>query len=162
MRFCSACGAEMPASDVWPRSCPGCGKHHFRNPVPVSVVLLPVGDGVLAVRRAIPPAQGQVALPGGFVNWGESWQEAGARELLEETGIAVSADELRLLAVQSVPEGVVLIFSQARPRTLEQAAWQADPAEIEEILVLREPCELAFSTHTEQLKAYFLSRDGSG
>ena len=116
---------------------------------------MPVDGGVLAIRRAIPPAVGKLALPGGFVNWGETWQEAGAREVLEETGITISPDELALLGVESVAEGVVLIFSLARPRTLEEAAWRADPAEISEITIVRGPCELAFSTHTAQLAAFF-------
>lgn len=119
------------------------------------MVLVPVDGGVLAVRRAIPPAVGKLALPGGFVNWGETWQEAGAREVKEETGISISPNELTLLGASSVAEGVILLFSRARERTLEEAAWQADPAEISEIVVLREPCELAFSTHTEQLAAHF-------
>ena len=119
---------------------------------------MPVDGGVLAIRRAIPPALGKLALPGGFVNWGETWQEAGAREVKEETGISILPDELTLLGASSVAEGVVLLFSRARERTLEEAAWQADPAEISEIVVLREPCELAFSTHTEQLAAHFAER----
>lgn len=154
MRYCPACGTEFEQQS-WPLTCRCCGRQQFRNPIPVSVVLLPVDGGVLAVRRAIPPAVGKLALPGGFVNWGETWQEAGAREVQEETGITIEPDELTLLGASSVPEGVLLLFSLARPRSLEEAAWQADPAEISEIVVLREPCELAFSTHTEQLAKFF-------
>jgi ADP-ribose pyrophosphatase YjhB (NUDIX family) len=155
MLYCPACGTPFANSQTWPRQCQSCGRQQFRNPIPVSVVLLPVDDGVLAIRRAIPPAVGKLALPGGFVNWGESWQEAGAREVREETGLTVSPEELLLLGVESVDEGVVLIFSQARARTSQEAVWQADPTEISEITVLREPCELAFSTHTSQLAAFF-------
>src|SRR6476659_9743246 len=50
----------------------------WANPLPVSVVLVPVDGGLLLVRRAIPPV-GQLALPGGYINLGESWEEAGAR-----------------------------------------------------------------------------------
>jgi ADP-ribose pyrophosphatase YjhB (NUDIX family) len=155
MRYCPACGTEMIPSETWPRLCSSCGVQHFRNPVPVSVVLLPVDGGVLAVRRAIPPAQGQLALPGGFVNWGESWQEAGAREVREETGLELDPEELTLLGASSVSEGVLLLFSVARPRTLQEAVWKADPAEVSEIVILREPCPLAFPTHSEQLARFF-------
>lgn len=155
MNYCPNCGNPFEDVTTWPRHCQACGKDQFRNPIPVSVVVLPVDGGVLAIRRAIPPAAGKLALPGGFVNWGETWQEAGAREVREETGITITPDELTLLGASSVAEGVVLLFSLARPRTLEEAAWQADPSEISEIVVLREPRELAFSTHTEQLRAFF-------
>jgi 8-oxo-dGTP pyrophosphatase MutT (NUDIX family) len=49
------------------------------------------------VRRAIPPARDTLALPGGFIDYGESWQNAAARELREETGI-VSA---RVVAISA-------------------------------------------------------------
>ena len=155
MQYCPHCGGPYADTETWPRHCGSCGRQQFRNPIPVSVVVMPVDGGVLAIRRAIPPAVGKLALPGGFVNWGETWQEAGAREVKEETGISISPDELVLLGASSVAEGVILLFSRARARTIEEAAWQADPAEISEIVVLREPCELAFSTHTEQLSAHF-------
>lgn len=158
MLYCPACGSAFADKESWPRTCPSCGRQQFRNPIPVSVVLLPVDDGVLAVRRAIPPAQGLLALPGGFVNWGETWQEAGARELREETGLTVLPDELRLLGASSVSEGVLLLFSQARQRSLKELSWTIDPTEISEVVVLREPVELAFVTHTEQLAAYFQRR----
>jgi 8-oxo-dGTP pyrophosphatase MutT (NUDIX family) len=157
MRYCPACGTAYLDTENWPRTCLACARQQFRNPIPVSVVLLPVDQGVLAVRRAIPPGAGQLALPGGFVNWGETWQEAGAREVLEETGIAISADELRLLQASSV-DGVILLFSQARTRCQAELAWRADPTEISEIVVLNAPCQLAFSTHTEQLSAFFAQR----
>ncbi len=158
MLYCPSCGTAYADKETWPRSCASCGRQQFRNPIPVSVVLLPVDDGVLAIRRAIPPAQGLLALPGGFVNWGETWQEAGVRELHEETGLTVSPDELLLLGASSVSEGVVLLFSQARPRTRDELQWTIDRTEISEIVVLHEPVELAFSTHSEQLAAYFQRR----
>ena len=145
----------METQAGWPKHCESCGRAFFKNPIPVSVVLLPVDDGVLTVRRAIPPGEGQLALPGGFVNWGETWQEAGARELFEETGLAVSPEELELISAESVDEGVLLLFSQARPRQRDQLHWIHDPSEISEIVVLTEAKELAFSTHTAQLRAYF-------
>ena len=158
MLYCPQCGQAFQDSEIWPRCCVACGKQQFRNPIPVSVVLLPVDDGVLAVRRAIPPAAGKLALPGGFVTWGETWREAGAREVYEETGLVISPDELRLVAAESVSEGVVLLFSVANKRSRAECDWKPDPIEVSEIVVLETACELAFSTHTEQLAAYLGER----
>ena len=58
---------------------------------------------VLLIRRKHPPFQGRYALPGGFVEIGETVAEAARRELAEETGIAVEAGALRLVGVYSDP-----------------------------------------------------------
>jgi 8-oxo-dGTP diphosphatase len=57
---------------------------------------------VLLVRRGYPPFKGKHALPGGFVEIGETVEEACRRELMEETG--VKAARLRLLGVYSDPK----------------------------------------------------------
>jgi len=50
-----------------------------------------VRDGkILVVRRAQPPAQGVLTLPGGVVEVGETLMEAVAREVREETGMAIA------------------------------------------------------------------------
>ncbi|MBN2688089.1 MAG: NUDIX hydrolase, partial [Deltaproteobacteria bacterium] len=48
---------------------------------------------VLLVRRGIPPSEGLWAIPGGHVELGETLQETAEREILEETGIVISAGE---------------------------------------------------------------------
>jgi len=57
---------------------------------------------VLLVRRAHPPFKGFYALPGGFVEVGETVEEACRRELIEETGVKVG--RLRLIGVYSDPK----------------------------------------------------------
>ena len=59
---CSYCGSRFPAELSWPRRCPACGNVSYRNPLPVSVVLLPVGDGLLLVFGCA-PAQSAADLP---------------------------------------------------------------------------------------------------
>lgn len=87
----------------------------YRNPLPVAVVLVPVDDGLLVVRRSIPPRSGLLALPGGFINHGEGWQEAGAREVEEETGLRIEPATIREFAVRSAPDGTLLVFGMAAP-----------------------------------------------
>jgi NADH pyrophosphatase NudC (nudix superfamily) len=84
---CSFCGTAFEENQDYPRQCQNCQNTTYRNPLPVAVVILPVDNGVLLVRRAIEPRKGLLAFPGGFINYGESWQTAAARELFEETGI---------------------------------------------------------------------------
>jgi 8-oxo-dGTP diphosphatase len=56
---------------------------------------------LLLIRRKNPPFQGQYALPGGFVDYGEKTEQAAARELAEETGLTAVA--LALIGVYSEP-----------------------------------------------------------
>jgi 8-oxo-dGTP diphosphatase len=67
----------------------------------VDCVVIDASGRVLLVRRGQPPFKGMPALPGGFVEIGESVEQACRRELREETG--VRAGRLRLIGVYSDP-----------------------------------------------------------
>jgi 8-oxo-dGTP diphosphatase len=62
------------------------------------------GDQFLFIRRANPPFQGELALPGGFVEAHETVEAAAIRELYEETGIQVQLEDLDLVDVFSAPK----------------------------------------------------------
>ncbi len=151
---CSYCGAVFGENLAWPRQCAGCGNISYRNPLPVAVVLLPVDKGLLVVRRSIPPGMGKLALPGGFINYGESWQAAAARELFEETGISVNPDRMRVLDIKSAPDSTILIFSLAPRLDPTELPELIANEEVSEFLIVEAPVELAFSLHTEMLRRY--------
>lgn len=58
------------------------------------VVLVPIRGGLLMIRRGVADGHGELALPGGYQKRGETWQEAGAREVCEETGVCIDAEGL--------------------------------------------------------------------
>jgi ADP-ribose pyrophosphatase YjhB (NUDIX family) len=156
---CSYCGHPFEANQAWPRLCAACGNTSFVNPLPVAVVLLPVDDGLLVVRRNIEPQIGRLALPGGYINRGESWQQAGARELFEETGIVIQPTDLREFRVKSAPGyNTLIVFGLARPMRAPDLPPFSPNEETQEVRVLTAPQELAFSTHTETLLEYFEER----
>jgi 8-oxo-dGTP diphosphatase len=61
----------------------------YRNPAPTVDVVLQRDSKVLMIRRMKEPFQGQLALPGGFINEGETAESAARREALEETSLEV-------------------------------------------------------------------------
>src|SRR5258705_7256203 len=67
----------------------------------VDCVVIDARGRLLLIRRGHPPFKGKYALPGGFVDVGETVEDACRRELMEETG--VRAGKLRLLGVYSDP-----------------------------------------------------------
>lgn len=151
--FCSYCGMRF-TNERWPRLCNNCGKCTYQNPLPVSVVLLPVGNGLVVVERNIEPRRGQWALPGGFIELGESWQTAGAREIWEEAQIPLSADQIRLFDLLSAPDGTLLIFGLATPWHGELPVF-TPTAESAGRYVIELPTPLAFPLHTQVVQNYF-------
>lgn len=119
--FCSYCGTAYAPPLRYPRACPGCKVEVWANPIPVSVVLLPVAregrTGLLVIRRAIEPRIGRLALAGGFLEEHETWQEGGARELSEEANVTIDAKKLEAFWFTSTEPrpNRVLLFSVAAP-----------------------------------------------
>lgn len=151
---CSWCGARFTTSD-WPRTCAACAKTTWRNPLPVAVLVVPVDGGVLAIRRDIEPHIGSLALPGGFVNYGESWQTGAARELFEETQIKTDPNGIRVLDVKSAPDSTILIFGEAAPMTEASLPPFTKTDETSERVVLKAFAKLAFPLHEQVLASWF-------
>ena len=131
--------------------------------MPVAVVLLPVSypdgrTGVVVVRRDIEPFRGDIALPGGFIETGESWRDAAVRELMEETGLVGRAEDVTLFDVHSSYNGAtLLVFGLLPPRPADSLPPSTPTSEATEWLVVAEPTRLCFPTHTQALTDYLRS-----
>ena len=90
-RFCSRCGAPSAmASAGWKRECAACGTQHFPRTDPVVIMLATRGDRCLLGRQAR-FAPGMYSALAGFLEPGETIEEAVRREVMEEAGIRVGA-----------------------------------------------------------------------
>jgi len=89
----------MKTNDI---ACPNCGAtvKTYRNPVPTVDIIIEQAGGIILIERKNEPFGW--ALPGGFVDYGESLEEAAVREAKEETSLEISG--LRLLGCYSDPE----------------------------------------------------------
>lgn len=93
-RFCANCGGTTTlAKGGWQRDCPveagGCGAQHFPRTDPVAIALVEHTDGRLMLGRGLGWPEGRFSALAGFVEPGESIEEAVAREVLEESGVRV-------------------------------------------------------------------------
>lgn len=159
--FCHFCGTPL-GDGPYPRTCTGCSAQIWANPIPVAVALVPLAGGLLTIRRAIPPGVGKLALPGGFVEEHETWQEGCAREVREETGIIIDARSLEPFWYTSTapnPNRVLLFATSAPPA--EVAPFRRD-RETSERGIIRGPDGLdevfAFPLHAEAARRFFASR----
>jgi NAD+ diphosphatase len=100
-RFCARCGAPTKlVKGGWQRHCDGCGADHFPRTDPVTIMLVEHEDRLLLGRQPRFPPKMYSALAG-FVEPGETIEEAVAREIHEEAGVRVR--DVRYIASQPWP-----------------------------------------------------------
>jgi ADP-ribose pyrophosphatase YjhB (NUDIX family) len=160
-RHCSHCGVAFAQADgaAYPRTCASCKNVTYKNPIPVAVLLLPVDDGLLGIKRGIEPKKGMLALPGGFVDYAETWQEGAARELFEETNIVVDPNLITDFAVRSVGKGgPILIFGVAPKVSSKMLPDFAPTNETLERVVVSRGQQLAFPLHAWAMEEFFVRR----
>jgi ADP-ribose pyrophosphatase YjhB (NUDIX family) len=136
-------------------SCPHCGKpvKEYRNPLPtVDIIIELGGDRIVLIERKNPPLGW--ALPGGFVDYGESLESAALREAKEETSLDVEL--LYQLGAYSDPvrdprHHTISVVFVAEAQGDPVAADDAENVGIFSLSSL--PAHLAFD-HAEILKDY--------
>lgn len=132
-RFCGVCGSPTASFRAgWGRRCTGCKAEHFPRVDPVVIMLAQHGGRVLVGRQhQYPP--GRYSALAGFVEPGESIEEAVAREIREEAGIDVT--NVRYVASQPWPfPGSLMIACVAEAAT---DALKLDETEIEDAMWVR-------------------------
>jgi NAD+ diphosphatase len=106
--FCAVCGAKTaPADAGYMRRCTSCSAEHFPRTDPVVIMLVHSADRCLLGRQPGWPA-GFVSALAGFVEPGETLEEAVRREVLEETGIRVGEVSYRASQPWPFPSSLMI------------------------------------------------------
>ncbi|QDU92897.1 NUDIX hydrolase [Lignipirellula cremea] len=89
-RFCPSCGQAAETIGANPFRCSGCGHTQFFSPtIAVGGILADRRGQILLIERGRDPGRGKLGIPGGFVDAGETAEEALQREVLEEVNLQV-------------------------------------------------------------------------
>ncbi|QIG71120.1 putative bifunctional NMN adenylyltransferase/NUDIX hydrolase protein [Rhizobium phage RHph_TM39] len=135
----------------------------FFNLGTVCCVLLPVEDGLLLIRRnrKSDPGFGMVALPGGFQKGkqAQNMYDAAVEEVLEETGIVIHKENLKLVYGDTDEyEHNVLFFLHnglLGKASMYIEKFVPSDDEVSELVYITEPVDTAFPMHSEQIKKFF-------
>jgi ADP-ribose pyrophosphatase YjhB (NUDIX family) len=135
----------------------------YNNPKPVAVALVPMTDGpvpsLLGVARGNEPGRGGIALPGGYVDALETFEEACTRELKEECGMVTDPDDWELVCSRKTATNRVLVFCRLKPH-VEQIPRKLSDLVLpvsEEVLALAsidEATDVVFPTHQEVARKF--------
>jgi ADP-ribose pyrophosphatase YjhB (NUDIX family) len=162
MKYCSECGApvelRVPPGDNLPRYvCGACGAIHYQNPRLV-VGCVPEYEGrILLCRRAIEPRRGYWTIPAGFMENGETLQQAAARESREEALAPVQIGSL-LAVVHVLHARQVHVFFRARLPRAEYGVG-AESLEVELLAPADIPWkQIAFPSTEFSLRHYLEDR----
>ena len=110
-RFCGVCGAACePSSAGHVMACTGCKAHHFPRTDPAVIMLITRGDRALLGHSTRFPTSTMYSTLAGFVEPGESLEEAVAREVFEESGIRVGRVSYHSSQPWPFPASIMLGF----------------------------------------------------
>lgn len=109
-KYCTQCSGELEQRLAFGQTrgvCSSCGHVHFEDPKVAVGVVVEQDQRIVLCRRNHEPQMGRWSFPSGYVDAGETLEDAAAREVEEETGLKVRID--RLLGAYSQP-GVRTVF----------------------------------------------------
>ena len=162
INYCIQCGAPLKEKKIegkLRKYCAKCGYIHYINPVPIVAVVVNRDSKILIVKRGIEPQKGKWVLPGGFVDYDESPEQAAIRELKEETNLdAEDVKLITLVSAQSKMYGPILMLGYEALNVKGNPIAGDDAIDVK-FRKIENLDEIAFRTHREILQKYFQQID---
>ncbi len=149
--YCLRCGTHLASreDEGGPRQhCPNCGWAYYPKASQASAVALLQGGSVLLVRRKHDPFKGQWTMPSGFLEFGESPEEAAHREMKEELGVEVELTGLvDVLMERGDPRGLCLLVVYTGRILGGKLEAGDDASEVRSFPLDHLPDQIAFQAH---------------
>ena len=147
--FCAKCGAPSDVTEAgWKRVCPSCGAEHFPRTDPVAIMLAVKDDKCLLGRQASWPAGFWSALAG-FVEPGETVEQAATRELEEEAGIKADPAKAEYLFCQPWPFPSSLMVGIILEAQTTEVSVEQDELEAARWITRQEARQVLAGTHPD-------------
>ena len=125
VRFCPRCGKHADVEFPRRLTCPHCGYGVYFNPKPVACTIPRTRDGrIVLLRRGFDPGKGLWTFPGGFVDLGETVEQAALRETVEELELDVTITGLVGLYSRAEDRVVLVVYAaetDGEPHTTPEA-----------------------------------------
>lgn len=141
VRFCPRCTHEVEVAFPRSISCPHCGYGAYFNPKPVACTIPRTATGdIVLLRRGFAPGKDLWTFPGGFVDLGESVEDAARRETIEELELDVELGGLVGVYSRADDRIVLVVFAalalgepQRTPEATEVRAFAPDAVPWDEL-----------------------------
>ncbi|MCX8094297.1 MAG: NUDIX hydrolase [Candidatus Goldbacteria bacterium] len=112
--YCPTCGTKTikkMEGKVKRDFCGVCKKFHYKNPPVAVAAVCFLNNGIVFIKRKYNPCKGLWTLPGGFVEAGETIEQALKREIKEETGLKIKKNKLlKVITVKSKICKSIILF----------------------------------------------------
>jgi len=159
LKYCTKCGAPLTEIIVEGKPlkyCENCQTTYYDNPLPSVAVVASNGKGqIVLVKRKAEPGKGCWALPGGFIDDGESAIQASLRELEEETGLkGIVNNFIKIFNHESELYGHVIIITY-EVGVIGGELKAGDDAECAKFFNVEEIPTLAFPFQQEAVEQVF-------
>lgn len=143
-------------------NCTNCGFEEYNNPAPCVSLTILKNNQVLLCKRAIEPAKGTWDVIGGFIDAGETAEEAAVREMKEETGLDTEVEK-NLGSTWDIYDGrpTLAMMFVMKPLNNQEPKANDDVEELQWFDFDQPPTNLAFRNvgiTIEKAKAYALGK----
>lgn len=160
--YCPLCGHVLQIGWIESRNrsfCPQCRFVHYENPLPTVVVLGVLEQQILLIKRGIEPRQGLWTLPSGFIEKGESPEDACLRELAEESGMSGSIHKLLGVyhAHSQLYGDLISLVYQVNLKPGQPVA--GDDAEDAALVPISQVTDLGFAAFNQAFRKFIATRE---